>query len=53
MGNVYDENTQSAHGPAGNVKQNRPGPYGGKNNAKQASIQFPGEKPVTPVPKPK
>jgi hypothetical protein len=30
MGNVYDNNSKSTHGPNG-IEQNQQGPYGGKN----------------------
>jgi hypothetical protein len=50
MGNVYDDNTRSKHGPWGE-KQSAPGPWGGKDNMKNASVSFPGEKQVKPRPK--
>ena len=50
MGKLYDDNPNSSHGPFGE-KQNAPGPWGGKNNTKNVSANFPDEKPVKPVPK--
>lgn len=50
MGNIYDDNAKSKHGPWGE-KRSAPGPWGGKDNQNNASTSFPGEKKVSPRPK--
>lgn len=51
IGNLYDNNTKSEHGPSGVVAQKHHGPYGGKDNQRQLSASFPDEKIVKPRPK--
>lgn len=51
LGKLYDNNTQSQHGPSGITAQKHHGPYGGKDNQDQLSAHFPEEKSVKPVPK--
>lgn len=50
MGNIYDDNTKSKHGPWGE-KQSAQGPWGGKDNQNNASTSFPGEQKVKAKPK--
>ncbi|MEG6585462.1 hypothetical protein [Dendrosporobacter sp. 1207_IL3150] len=52
MGNIYDKNTESKHGPWGSVEPKHHGPYGNKDNQQQASASFSGEKKVKPINKP-
>jgi len=52
MGNIYDDNTKSEHGPWGTVNPKHHAPYGNKDNPNQLSVSFPGEKAAKPVNKP-
>jgi hypothetical protein len=54
MGNIYDDNSKSAHGPNG-LEQRQQGPYGGKEadhlSNKDAGKVYPQKKDIKARPK--